>query len=214
MTTDSMTLLGLAEKSGDTEFLIELIAVAESRLRELGESGQGDLTQNALMRNPMDAAMVRAATLGDTRSARFCLLSVGLALKHSQPIDRTLRDYVGDALISAVSQTDWHGKTEEKAKAVAKALGLIGKRSGPKYHRYKPVMRDYQLACLARFFCDESGDQIVRDTHLQSAADRMDCSVSTARTAYRRFQANVDDPEHRSGVHSIARLATTRKKHR
>lgn len=212
MTDDSMTLLKLVEKYGGTESLIELIAFAESRLSELGESVPGFWTEGTRMRNPMVAAMVTRAIRGDTESARLCLLFTGLALKHSQPIDPTLRDYVGDALINVARKTDRHANTEKRAQAAAKALGLIAKRRGPKYHGFKPVRRDLQLACLARLFCDESGDQIVRDTHLKRAANLMGLSVSTARTAYRRFEEFVEEPDGRNGVHSIARFARTRKR--
>ncbi len=205
MTTDSMTLRDLIEKYGEKEPLIEFLANAERRLRELGESIEIRLGDGFCQQDPWVAARVEAATQGDIEAARDCLCFTGLALKNAGSIDPTLREYMGDALISAAQER--RGRTEERAKAVAKSLGLIGSKRGPSRPRFKSFVRDLQLACLVRLLCEESGDKSVKEKHLKQVAAITGYSVSTARSAYRRFQDEVNKPENQDTVLSRGRSA-------
>ena len=149
------------------------------------------MTASTVSYNPYIATMIRAAKRGETESSTACLYLLGHALRDQKPLDPALAQYVGDRLVEAaktIAATS-HQRTEKRATEVAKVLGIIAPRPGPRTTRFEPVRHWFYLASLViRFHEQECPLTRNEGGAFFRAAKTTGCSPGTAEAAYRKFK--------------------------
>jgi len=151
------------------------------------------MTASTVSDNPYIAAMISAARRGETKSSTACLYLLGHALRDQKPLDPALAQFVGGRLIETAKTfaATSRQKTEKKATEVAKALGLIAPRPGPRTTRFEPFRHWFYLASLVVRF-HQQGCPLTRNEGgaFFKAAKTTGCGPGTTEAAYRKFIKN------------------------
>ena len=149
--------------------------------------------------NPWIGGLIRAAKRGDIQASITCLHVLGRALQNQEAPDPALAQYVGGCLVEAAhaAVTMRRQKTEKRATEVAKVLGLIARRPGPRAPYFKLTHKQLNLACLVVHF-RQLGCPLTRKEGgtFYRAANVLGCKPGTAKAAFQEFRKHeaLQDP--------------------